>query len=232
MKAQILLPVSIAISVASFALMKIRIPEIVSHEKRISILDVKLRVSEGMVAEYEKEKQSTESRMQMEKTAQEQLQKELTELSTASNTKKTELDACMGQKKTVTDEIASAQEQLKTFQDQSAKEKTAWEAEIAALKENLNTQSPICNYLKPGSSVQGCPEKKEEPKPNAEQPKPEPPKAEEAKPDAPKPDAPKPEEPKADAPKPEEPKADAPKPEEPKQEAQNPEAVKPEAPKQ
>lgn len=208
MKAQIaiLVPLSIAVCVGSFALMKMRMKEFNNEEKKVKFQDVRLRVTEDVLSEYGKELQLIESGTQKEKDKQEVLHKALNELN--DEPLKTELQACASVCKKITDNIASIQMELKTVQDVNAKEKGDWEAEIAALNEKLNKQSPICDYIKAGSSVPGiCPEKKPEPKP-------EPPKPQEQKPDAPKPEEAKP------APqKPEEAKPDAPKPEEPKKEA-------------
>ncbi|KAJ0000413.1 hypothetical protein NQD34_012255 [Periophthalmus magnuspinnatus] len=218
MKFQIMIPISIALSVASFAMIKIRLPLLAAEEKRNTMLDVKLRVTEELLGEFEKEKNIIDSRIETEKSAQEPLQKEITELST--NTKKEELDTCLGLKKGFTDEETSAQDQINTFQIESAKEKTAWEAEMETLKGTLNTQSPICNFLKTGASLPGVCPKKEEAKP--EEAKVEPPKAEEPKPEAPKPEEAKPAEAKP---------AEA-KPAEAKPEEAKPAEAKPEAPKQ
>lgn len=213
MKVQIILPLSIAVSVVAFGLLKVRVKDLTTEENKLKFQNVKLRVTDDVLTEYAKEKKNLESGMEREKAAQAELGEALTELT--NDALKSELGTCTGAKKTAADEIASMQEEVKKFEDESAKEKANWEAEIAALNEKLNKPSPICNYLKPGSTVQGlCPEKKEEPKAEPQQPaeekkeppkpeekKPEPPKPEEAKPDAPKPDAPKPEEPKQEAPK-------------------------------
>lgn len=213
MKVQLILPLSVAVSLAAFALMKVRVKEFATEEKKAKFQDVKLRVTNDVLAGYEKEKTTLEKAMEKEKAAHETLQQALTGVS--NDDLKTELDACAGVKKTAAQEITSVQKQIKTFQAASAKEKADWEAEITALKEKLNAVSPICNFLKPGSSVQGCPEKKEEPKiepPKQTEEKKEPPKPEEKK-EPPKPEEkepPKPEE--KEPPKPEEaPKQDAPK---------------------
>ncbi|XP_072316943.1 uncharacterized protein [Eucyclogobius newberryi] len=228
MKLQMLLPISLVVSLGSFALMKIRVKDLVLREKQDTFLSVKLRVVQDMVTEYHTEMAKADKDMESGKAAQALLQKEMPGLNT--DTKKSELDMCLNTKKLATDEVGSLQEQAKTFQDESTKERTAWEAEIATLNEKLTAQSPICNYLKPGSSVKDfCPEKKEETK--AAEKKDEG-KADSSNPDAPKPDAPKPDAPKPDAPKPDAPKQDAPKPDAPKQDAPKQDAPKQDAPKQ
>ncbi|CAL1611136.1 unnamed protein product [Knipowitschia caucasica] len=215
MKVHLLIPFSVAVSVASLALMKFRVEEIIDVERRDKFLDVKLRVTDDVLNEYKKEKMDTMQKMEKQKLAQEELKKGIDQL--VPGEKKGEMDACSSAKKKVMDEMAILQAQQKTFQEDSTKEKTAWEAEIATLKEKLTAESPICQYLKPGSSLPGtCPEKKEEPKP-------EPPKKEEIK------EAPKPEEEKKaeEVPKKEEAKAEEVKPD-----ASKPEEAKQEAPKQ
>lgn len=213
----IILPLTIAVCVGCFGLMKIRMKDFIAVEDRVKFQDVRLRVSQDMVDEYATEWLFIESGIQTEKDAMEHLSKTLNGLN--NDMLKAELQVCTDSKKNVTD---SMQKELKIIEDANAKEKADWEAEIAILNEKLNQQSPICDYLKAGSSLPGiCPEKK------AEEAKQDAPKAEEAKQDAQKPEEAKKEEAKQ-----EEAKKEEDKPEEAKKEEAKPEEAKQEAPKQ
>uniref|UniRef100_A0A3B4BA94 Uncharacterized protein n=1 Tax=Periophthalmus magnuspinnatus TaxID=409849 RepID=A0A3B4BA94_9GOBI len=190
MKFQIMIPISIALSVASFAMIKIRLPLLAAEEKRNTMLDVKLRVTEELLGEFEKEKNIIDSRIETEKSAQEPLQKEITELST--NTKKEELDTS---EHSTIDILEEHPEQF------------------VSAKYQFMYSNFLCLHL---CSV--CP-KKEEAKPEeakveppkAEEPKPEAPKPEEAKPAEAKPAEAKPAEAKPEEAKPAEAKPEAPK---------------------
>lgn len=154
----LLVPLTLVLCIGSFVLMKLRMEELVAEEKKGKFQDVKLQATEDLLNEYSKENQLIKSDMQKEKDAQEKLHKALYWLNLSNAQQTNVLQTCQKVKKTSTDKTVSMQMELKTLQDVSAKEKAAWEAEIAALNEKLSKQSPICNYVKVGSSVPGiCP---------------------------------------------------------------------------
>ncbi|XP_044215887.1 pollen-specific leucine-rich repeat extensin-like protein 1 isoform X1 [Thunnus albacares] len=237
MKLQLCLPVSIMVSVALVGVMKIRKKEHDRVDRHSRFEAIKLRVTHDVLGEYQSEKAVTQDLLDTAEKNVKALAEEVNTLQMKDTKKKGNVDTCQAGQKTARDELASAETDLNNLQAESSKEKAGWSTELATLKQQLETRSPVCDFLKPGqdSDKKLCVEviaeapKPEEPK--AEAPKPEEPKAEAPKPEEPKAEAPKPEEPKAEAPKPEEPQAEAPKPEEPKAEAPKPEEPKAEAPK-
>lgn len=99
MKVQILLPLSIAVAVASFGLMKIRLKEVLDEEKLARFQDVKLRVTGDVLSEYVKEKQNTESQLEEATKEQKELETDLNTLEkTGLEGKKAELESCKGKK--------------------------------------------------------------------------------------------------------------------------------------
>ncbi|KAK7886801.1 hypothetical protein WMY93_026422 [Mugilogobius chulae] len=99
------------VSVASFALMKVRLKELSTEEKKDKFLGVKLRVADDVLTEYQTERETTEKKIEEENSVQEKLKQEIADV--AASTKKAELDSCEAVKKTTTDENTSMQEQLK-----------------------------------------------------------------------------------------------------------------------
>ncbi|KAM7420795.1 hypothetical protein PAMA_015154 [Pampus argenteus] len=257
MKVLVLLPVAIIMSVALVAVMKIRGTEHSMVYRQHKFQSIKLRVTHDVLAEYQNEKTNAMILVEQLKPVSEALMQEVTALQAKNNQKKEEVNNCQGAQKSASDELSLVEKALSDLQAESSKEKDRWNTELATLKQQLQTRSKLCDFLKTENEIyrKWCGEvlveapkpevpkaeapKPEEPKaeapkaeePKAEAPKPEEPKAEAPKAEMPKADAPKPEEPKAEAPKPEEPKAEAPKPEEPKAEAPKPEEPKAEAPK-
>ncbi|XP_062279026.1 neurofilament medium polypeptide isoform X2 [Scomber scombrus] len=237
MKTHLLLPVTIMVSVALVGVMKIRGKERDKVERRSRFEGIKLRVTHDVLDEYESDVKDTQTLLAKAETDFKALDGEVNMLWDKDNQKRGEVDTCQAVQKTVRDALASAETEFSNVQADSTKEKDGWSAELATLKQQLETRSSVCDFIKPGVDTDKklCGEviveapKPEEPK--AEAPEPVEPKAEAPKQEEPKAEAPKPEEPKAEAPKPEEPKAEAPKPEEPKAEAPNPQEPKAEAPK-
>ncbi|TKS82054.1 TRIO and F-actin-binding protein [Collichthys lucidus] len=246
MKVQVVLPLTIVASVALMGIMRIRKREQDQQHRRASFGDIKLRVTNDVLGEYQSEKDSAQVNLD---TAQ----KETSALDSAvkmgkdkADKTKGELDICNQGKTAITDELTILETELKNLQAANEKEEASWNSEVQTLKSQLEAQSPVCNFLKEGSQLESklCakkeePEaaKKEEPEaakkeePKAKAAKQEEPKAEAAKQEEPKAEAAKQEEPKAEAAKQEEPKAEAAKQEEPKAEAAKQEEPKAEAPK-
>ncbi|KAJ4931539.1 hypothetical protein JOQ06_025834 [Pogonophryne albipinna] len=239
MRVIILLPVTIALSVALLGFTKIRKREHDIEEKQSKFQDVKLRVTNELLQEYQGEVTEAKDYMETITADLKAFTEEIETLQSNADKAKNEADTCNGEKEMVADLLVSVETLLKNLPAELNTMQTGWTAEVETLKQKLAARSAVCDFLKAGSAdaskLCGEEPKAEVPKPEgpkAEVPKPEEPKAEAPKPVEPKAEAPKPEEPKAEAPKPEEPKAEAPKPEEPKAEAPKPEEPKAEAPKQ
>nr|XP_029506651.1 pollen-specific leucine-rich repeat extensin-like protein 1 [Oncorhynchus nerka] len=131
-------------------------------------------------------------------------------LQAAEAKKKSELEACQGEKKHVADEVGAVEAENSNSKTEFEKQNAAWVAEMTSLKQQVVQRSKVCVFVKK-DSVEGRKLCGDEPPKQEAAPKPDAPKPEESKPDAPKPDSPK-EAPKQEAaPKPEEPKPEAPK---------------------
>ncbi|XP_029592313.1 pollen-specific leucine-rich repeat extensin-like protein 1 isoform X1 [Salmo trutta] len=251
MKTQgVLVGVSLLTSVALLGLINVRRKEEVKEQKHVSFETIKLRVTRDVLGEYQHEVIRAHNLLDKTKAQVDTLGSELPPLQAAEAKKKSELEACQGEKKHVADEVGAVEAENSNSKTEFEKQKAAWVAEVTSLKQQVEQHSEVCVFVKK-DSVEGRKLCGDEPPKQEAAPKPDAPKPEESKPDAPKPDspkeapkqeaAPKPEEPKPDspkeapkqepAPKPEEPKPDSPK-EAPKQEAApKPEEPKPEAPK-
>ncbi|KAM9852559.1 uncharacterized protein ACBR49_005616 isoform 2-T2 [Aulostomus maculatus] len=233
MKVQLLLPLTIAMSVALVVILKTRKHEQDQEERRNRFESMRLRVTHDVLGEYQGEKIESENLLLKADTEQKVEEEDMKKLETKIADKKWEADICQGSQKPIKDETATAEKELNDLKGETSKEKNGWTAEIKSLTDQLAALSPVCAHLKPGSEMASklCSSGQA-----AEAPKQEEPKAEAAQPEPPKPqepnaEAPKPEEPKVEAPKPEEPKAEAPQPQAPQAEAPKAEAPQPEAPK-
>ncbi|XP_044065299.1 FK506-binding protein 3 isoform X3 [Siniperca chuatsi] len=225
MKVPLMLPLTIVVSIAIVGIMRVRKKEQDKVERRNRFEDIKLRVVDDVLVEYQTG--MVEQQMLLEKTQSvyQALEEEVNLLRTKADKAKGEVDICLGGQKSASDELAAASTRFNDLKAETEKEKTSWKTEVATLEQQLAARSLVCDFLKKGSQIASkfCGEviveapKQEEPK--AEAPKQEEPKAEAPKQEEPKAEAPKQEEPKAEAPKQEEPKAEAPKQEEPKAEA-------------
>ncbi|XP_064803521.1 uncharacterized protein LOC135521750 [Oncorhynchus masou masou] len=231
MKTQgVLVGVSLLTSVALLGLINVRQKEEMKEQKHVSFETIKLRVTRDVLGEYQHEVIRAHNLLDKTKAQVDTLGSELTPLQAAEAKKKSELEACQGEKKHVADEVGAVEAENSNSKTEFEKQKAAWEAEMTSLKQQVVQRSKVCVFVKK-DSVEGRKLCGDEPPKQEATPKPDAPKPEESKPDAPKP-----EESKPDAPKPEESKPDAPKPdspkEAPKQEAApKPEDPKPEAPK-
>ncbi|KAJ3598645.1 hypothetical protein NHX12_002150 [Muraenolepis orangiensis] len=222
MKMNVLVVFTVLVSVGLFWFVSRRKREEERETKRGRFQAIKLRVTGDVLREYETEITKILPRIETLQATLRALETEVERAQVAETEKKPDFDAC---------------------EEEFAKQKTSWEADIASQNKQKIDRSNLCDFVKTGSEMvrtlcgeEAKPEeaKAEAPKPEeakAEAPKPEEAKAEAPKPEEAKAEAPKPEEAKAEAPKPEEAKAEAPKPEEAKAEAPKPEEAKPEAPK-
>ncbi|XP_069552082.1 uncharacterized protein [Brachyistius frenatus] len=226
MKVQVLLPLTIFVSLALLGVIKLRKKE---HESKIRLSkfnEIKLRVTLDVLDDILNEKKETESLLENNQGVQKLLEEELNTFRDKAEDTKGYVDKCMGDEKTEIDKLVKAESDLKNLKDESDKERSSWQTEETALKQKIAERSSVCDFLKKdaqlpgnmcGTQAVGEAAKQEEPK--GEAPKQEEPKGEAPKQEEPKGEAPKQEEPKGEAPKQEEPKGEAPKQEEPKGEA-------------
>uniref|UniRef100_A0A8P4KNZ7 Zgc:174935 n=1 Tax=Dicentrarchus labrax TaxID=13489 RepID=A0A8P4KNZ7_DICLA len=235
MKVQVILPLTLVVSVALVGLMKLRKKEYDKENRLNKFEDIKLRVTYDVLREYESEKARMQNLLEKTKSEHNAMEEEVNKVGMNEEKAKGEVDICQGEQKSARDQLATVETEFNSQQAANDKEKASWKAEEESLKVQLAARSSVCDFVKTqslqaASQLCGNEVKVEEPK--AEAPKQEEPKAEAPKQEEPKAEAPKQEEPKAEAPKQEEPKAEAPKQEEPKAEAPKQEEPKAEAPKQ
>lgn len=211
MKTQgVLVGVSLLTSVALLGLINVRRKEEVKEQKHVSFETIKLRVTRDVLGEYQHEVIRVHNLLDKTKAQVDTLGSELTPLQAAEAKKKSELEACQGEKKHVADEVGAVEAENSNSKTEFEKQKAAWVAEVTSLKQQVEQRSKVCVFVKK-DSVEGRKLCGDEPPKQEAAPKPDAPKPEESKPDAPKPDSPK-EAPKQEAvPKPEEPKPEAPK---------------------
>nr|XP_057940115.1 anti-sigma-I factor RsgI8 [Doryrhamphus excisus] len=206
MKLQLLLPLTIAVTVMLVVIIKTRKREHDQVDKQNRIERIKLRLTHDLLGGYQEEKMSLENQI-------EQSNKDVNALKTGSSSAdqkvlktKADLKKCQGALKTLEDELLALQTLFTNLEGENGKEKDSWIAELESLNKQLQGPSAICAFLKKGadSASKLCssegPEgalKPEEPKPEPpqpEEPKSEPPKTVETKPEEIKPEDPKPEE--------------------------------------
>uniref|UniRef100_A0A4W5LB73 Zgc:174935 n=1 Tax=Hucho hucho TaxID=62062 RepID=A0A4W5LB73_9TELE len=219
MKAQgVLVGVSLLTSVALLGLIHLRRKEEAKEQKHVSFETIKLRVTRDVLGEYQHEVIRAHNLLDKTKAQVDTLGSELSPLQAAEAKKKSELEACQGEKKHVADEVGAVEAENSNYKTEFEKQKAAWAAEVTSLKQQVEQRSKVCVFVKK-DSVEGRKLCGDEPPKQEATPKPDAPKPEESKPDAPKPEESKPDAPKPDSPK-ESPKEEAtPKPEEPKPEA-------------
>ncbi|XP_061531586.1 uncharacterized protein zgc:174935 [Phycodurus eques] len=242
MKFQLLLPLTIALTVALVVVIKSRKQEHDKVDKRNKFERIKLRVTNDVLGEHQTEKIALENKIDIAEKEGEALQTDAESCEKKASQKRKEVEVCRGAVKSLIDGVAALETELSDLHGETSKEKNSWTDKLESLKKELQVPSAVCAFLKKGSDSASklCNSKPEELKveapqpeaPKVEAPQPEAPKVEAPQPEAPKVEAPQPEEPKVEAPKPEDPKVEAPKPEDPKVEAPKPEEPKAEAPKQ
>uniref|UniRef100_A0A669E314 Zgc:174935 n=1 Tax=Oreochromis niloticus TaxID=8128 RepID=A0A669E314_ORENI len=188
MKPQFLLPATVVVSVALVGIMKLRKGEHEKYEKQFKFQDVRLRVANDVLGEYQNDKAEKQN------------------ISCVVGSKERK-DFFVCFTKLLLTSTPSCN--LVTLTAEQEKEKTSWTTEEDTLKQQLEKHSLVCQFIKTDIAearyepiiiylLTLCGIKEQ-------------PKAEAPKQDQPKAEAPKQEEPKAEAPKQEEPKAEAPK---------------------
>ncbi|XP_034468181.1 translation initiation factor IF-2-like isoform X7 [Hippoglossus hippoglossus] len=237
MRVQVLVPVTVVVSLVLFGLVKVRRKTQEMEEKRTRFGVIRLRVSTDVLSEYRT--QITQQQQELERNRDERKAQE--EDIYALKDKKDEaigkMKICKEEKKDLSEKQVSTDTEVTNLRGENDKEMASWKKEVESLKQKLAAPSAVCDFLKDESDLARTlcgKEVKEAPK--KEEAKEEAPKKEEAKEEAPKKEeakeeAPKKEEAKEEAPKKEEAKEEAPKKEEAKEEAPKKEEAKEEAPK-
>ncbi|XP_057691464.1 uncharacterized protein LOC130915457 [Corythoichthys intestinalis] len=206
MKFQLLLPLTLALTVTLVVVIKSRKFEHDKVDKQNKFELKKLKVNDDVLGDLQKEKITLENKIETGEKEWKALKKDAQLSEQTAQKKKKEVVACQGAVKSLKDGVMALQVDLKNLQGEASKEVDSWFAKLESLRKELEMPSAVCAFLKNGvdSANKMCSSKAEkemEEKPEAEAPKAEEPKAE----------APKPEKPKAEAPKPQKPKAKAPK---------------------
>ncbi|KAM9806843.1 uncharacterized protein ACBT44_014000 [Syngnathus typhle] len=212
MKFQLLMPLTIALTVALVVVIKTRKQEHDKADKQNKFESMKVRVTNDVVAEYQTQKITMENRIDSARKEEKDLQTDVESYEQRVVKKNIEVETCQGAVVSLKDGVANLERELQNLRGETSKEKTSWLAKLESLKKELQMPSAVCPFLKKGvdSASKLC---------DSETEKVEAPKAEAAKPDAPKAEIPKPDAPKAEIPKPDPPKAEIPKPDAPKAEA-------------
>ncbi|XP_017280601.1 eukaryotic translation initiation factor 5B [Kryptolebias marmoratus] len=228
MKAQLVLPVTLFASVILVGFIKIRKKEYDKEEKMNRFQDIKLRVTNDVLQEYQNEEIDRQKKLEKTQTDLKNVEEEVTMLQTKAEKTKGDADVCLGAQKTDADQVAASEANLNGIKAELEKEMAELTAEIDDLKKQLAGRSAVCNFLKeipdPVKDMCGI---KDEPKAQEQEQKAEPPKQEEKKEEPPKQ-----EEKKEEPPKQEEKKEEPPKQEEKKEEPPKQEGKKEEPPKQ
>ncbi|XP_051920454.1 neurofilament medium polypeptide [Hippocampus zosterae] len=198
MKFQLLLPLTIALTVALVVVIKSRKREHDKVDKRNKFESMKLRVTNDVVGEYQTEKISLENLIENAQKEEKMIQTDAGSCEQKVLKKKKEVDACQRAVKSLKKGVAGIEGQLQNLHGKMSKEKESWIAKLESLKKELQEPSAVCAFLKKGahSASKLCdsqPEAKGEvpstKQPNAEDSQAQKPKAENPK--AQKPNAPK-----------------------------------------
>uniref|UniRef100_A0A671P3G2 Zgc:174935 n=1 Tax=Sinocyclocheilus anshuiensis TaxID=1608454 RepID=A0A671P3G2_9TELE len=144
--------------------------------KQASFQDIKFRVTRDVLGEYQDQLTQSNTLLKKTKTEVDTLTKDLSVAKTFVEKKKSDVDACKGDEKRLTDEIATAESEKKHIQSEFVKEKSHWATEVESLQKQLEQLSTLlhlklCNITKEPEAKpkESQAEKPKEPK--AEQPK-------------------------------------------------------------
>ncbi|XP_077455679.1 uncharacterized protein LOC144073588 [Stigmatopora argus] len=213
MKFQLLLPLTLALTVALVVVIKSRRFEHEKVDKQYKFEHMKVKVNNDLLGELQTQKISVENQIDSGEKEGKALKADAQASEQKAKKKKKELVACLGSVKTSNDGIATLEAELSNLQGEANKEMSSWIAKLNSLDSELQMPSAVCAFLKTGvdSANKLC--RNTEAQMEAE------PKSVAPKPAEPKTEAPKPKEPKAEAAVPDEPKAEAPKPQKPKAKA-------------
>lgn len=98
MRVQVFLPASIAVSLLLVGVIKVRQGEREKVDKLVMFGEVKLRVSNDVLQEYQGEKSGLNNEVEMAKRKQKTLDEEIKASQTESEKTKSQVDACEGEK--------------------------------------------------------------------------------------------------------------------------------------
>ncbi|XP_077577594.1 uncharacterized protein LOC144199657 [Stigmatopora nigra] len=222
MKFQLLLPLTLALTVVLVVVIKSRRFEHEKVDKLYKFEGMKVKVNNNVLGELQTQKISLGNKIDSGEKEEKTLKADVQTSVQKAQKKKKELVACQGSVKTLKDGMATLQADLNNLRDEANKEMSSWIAKLKSLDTELEMPSAVCAFLKTGvdsAANKLCSSNTEaqmEAEPKAVAPKPEKPKTEAPKPKEPKekaaePDEPKANAPKVEAPKPQKPKAKAPK---------------------
>ncbi|XP_077433079.1 uncharacterized protein LOC144058477 [Vanacampus margaritifer] len=186
MKFQLLLPLTLGLTVALVVIIKTRKQEQDQVDKRNRFERVKLRVANDLLGEYQTEKITLENQIESAQKEAKALQTDAESCEKKVKKNKKEVEACQRSVKSVKKGVTGLEGELLNLQGETSKEKDSWVAKLESLKKELKAPSTLCGFLKKGadSARKLCDSKPEEPKVAA-------PKAETAKPEKSKAEAPK-----------------------------------------
>ncbi|XP_061677245.1 neurofilament heavy polypeptide [Syngnathoides biaculeatus] len=201
MKFELLLPLTIALTVALVVVIKSRKQEHDKMDRRNTFERMKLRVTNDVLAEFQTEKISLENKIESGEKEGKALQTDVESWEKKVLQSKKEAEACQGAVKSQKDAVAALEIELSDLDGETSKEKNSWSDKLESLKKELQAPSTLCAFLKKGSDSASKLCSSEPEKLKVETPKTEKPKAKASQPDDEKPKAPEPEEPKAEAPK-------------------------------
>ncbi|XP_030640337.1 uncharacterized protein zgc:174935 [Chanos chanos] len=120
--------------------------------KQASFQDIKYRVTRDVLGEYHDQVVRTNSLADKTKAQVEELNAQVAEVQEKADKKKEEMDACNGEKKRITDEMAASETEKTNAQKEFEKEKARWTEEMAKLKQEKEQRSKVCDYIKKDSS--------------------------------------------------------------------------------
>lgn len=96
MKLLVMIPVTIALSVALLGITKLRKKEQDKEDKRIRFLDIKLRVTYDVLKEYQTERSDMQLQLDKSQSSQKVLQDEAKALQSKADKAKGDAEACQG----------------------------------------------------------------------------------------------------------------------------------------
>lgn len=94
MKPQFLLPATVVVSVALVGIMKLRKGEHEKYEKQFKFQDVRLRVADDVLGEYQNDKAEKQNMLEKANTEHKALEEEVNKLQTGGEKSKGDTDAC------------------------------------------------------------------------------------------------------------------------------------------
>ncbi|XP_070299953.1 uncharacterized protein [Salvelinus sp. IW2-2015] len=145
MKTQgVLVGVSLLTSVALLGLINVRRKEEMKEQKHVSFETIKLRVTRDVLGEYQHEVIRAHNLLDKTKAQVDTLGSELTPLQAAEAKKKSELEACQGEKKHVADEVGAVEAENSNSKTEFEKQKAAWGAEMVSQTAGGAAQQSVC----------------------------------------------------------------------------------------